>query len=263
VSAQPGNIGNLIPAGPDFLVRKIHDLEARLNRLETANTINAATIDGGAGLAVVDGGSVTLAGGSLVVLDPGGHEICAIGVDPLSPTTSGLVTRRTDGTVMFASEAVGYLGLVYTAIFDASGFFVIGDDPLYGGVGRPHLALGQWVDNTPLGTPAAPTVSATFVTLQVAQVLRANPQVRVDAIVNSSSAGTTGDVQLLDPAGVPVGSPLAVPVNATSYVTLGPILWPSGWVPGDGGLCQLQARCTGGAGTIGVRGIGIYGMGSG
>jgi hypothetical protein len=255
-------VNNIVPAGPDFLVRKIHDLEARLDRMETANIGNATTVSGGTGLAVVAGGSVTLAGGSLIVQDPDGNQICSIGVDPLNPTTSGLVTRRTSGRVMLASEAVGYLGLVYTAVSDSGGSLVFCDDPVRGGLGFPYLALGQWVDNTPLGTPAAPTVSATFVTLQVAQVIRANPQVRVDAIVNSSSAGTTGDVQLLDPAGTPVGSPLSVPVNATSYITLGPTAWPAGWVTSDGGLCQLQARCTGGTGTIGIRGIGVWGVGS-
>jgi len=60
---QPGSINNIVPAGPDFLVRKIHDLEARLNRLETANVGNTTTIDGAPGLQITGGGS-------LKVIDP-------------------------------------------------------------------------------------------------------------------------------------------------------------------------------------------------
>lgn len=45
---QPGSFGNQIPAGVDFLVRRLRDLERRLQMMEAARGLESASIGGGA-----------------------------------------------------------------------------------------------------------------------------------------------------------------------------------------------------------------------
>lgn len=209
---------------------------------------------------VVDGGSYTVTDGNVRVRDPDGNMLCDIGL--LSDGGVGFKTYRADGTVLFESVGSGYFGLAYSAIRDRSGSILVVDDAVENGVGRPRLCLGQWVDYTPLGTPAMPTTSATFVTLQGLFAYEQSPAVRFDVLVSSPDPATTGEVQILDPNGTAIGSPLTVPANANTLVHLGPIVLPS-WPSYDlAGYFTLQARRTAGAGAIGARGVGAWGVAS-
>lgn len=207
------------------------------------------------------GNEVTVQGaGAYTFSDPDGNPLCQIG--QLPDGGIGLKTYRSDGTVLLESVGSGYGGLAYSMIRDGMGIAVVYDEPAQNGLARPRLSLGQWVDFTPLGTPAAPTTSATFVSLQALFAYEQNPAVRFDLYVSSPDAATTGEVRVLDPNGVIVGSALTVPPNANTLVHLGPTLltgWPSQELAG---YFTLQARRTGGTGAIGARGMGAWGVAS-
>jgi hypothetical protein len=208
------------------------------------------------------GTEVTIqAGGLYTFTDATGNKLCQIGVLP--DGGFGFKTYRPDGSVMLESVGSGYLGLTYTAIRDQLGNALFFDDPVANGISRPRLSLGQWVDYTPLGTAAVPTTSATFVTLQALFAYEQQPAARFDLMVSSPDAATTGEVRVLDPNGVAVGSPLTVPPNANTVVHLGPTIL-TGWPSYDlAGYFTLQARRTGGTGAIGARGLGAWGVAAG
>lgn len=252
MTAQPGSLSSKMPRRDGSeVVRRIEELQAGQRQNAAAQVLQKVNIPQG---------GITLRGGSVVVDDSSGNVIGSLGVDPTNATQRGFVTRRVDGSLMLASFPSGLGGFVYTALCAIGGIPVVQDDPVFGGLGRPFLSLGQWVDNAPLGQ-AAPTttVTGTWVTQQVAMIYRNHARVFISAVVNSSSAGTTGNVQMLDFLGATVGSSIAVPANATTSVTLGPVAWPT-WAYLDSGTVSLQAQRTAGTGTVSIRGIGIWGV---
>ncbi len=248
----PGTLGNIVPrAGdPGAIMRILQDLQRQITEDRGARTLAASSITGG---------GITVAGGLITVLDGSGNVLCTIGTN--TDGSIGLRTFRPAGTPMFSSMGQGTGGLNYTQVNDKFGFTAFNDDPLLGGLQRPYLPMGPLVDASTPGTVQAPTTSATYVTMQTGYCVRSHPRVRWDAIVSSSSAGTTGNVQLIDASSNVIGV-VAVPANAVSFVTLGPVQWPAGtWAPGDGQYLSVQAQRTAGTGTIGVRTTGLSGQG--
>jgi hypothetical protein len=239
---------------PDYWQRRIIELERAVQTVRTARSAQATQIGSG---------GTTVAGGQVTVLDPAGNVLLAVGTRTDDPSVIGLETFRGDGRVMFRSMGAGFLGLSYTGIYDGGGNAVVQDHPAYGGLQRPFLSLGQMVDASAPGSfPASPT-STTWVTMQTAYCQRQNPACRWDAMVSSSDASTTGNVQLVDANGVVIGAPIPVPPGAVSYVSMGPVLWPDAtWSWGDAMYLSVQAQRTGGTGAIGVRTTGLWGMGN-
>lgn len=205
----------------------------------------------------VTDGSVNINGGILTVYDSAGNVVATIGTDSHG---TGFRSYRADGTPLMASMGAGGFGLNYTSITDRGSRNIIQDDVLHGGIARPYLELGRMVDAAPPGTVGGTTTSSAYVAVQTGFCVRWNPQVRWDAMVSSSTAATTGNVQLVDASGNVIGAPIPVPPGAVSYVTLGPVLWPAlSWTPGDAQYLTVQAQRTAGTGTIGVRTTGLWG----
>jgi hypothetical protein len=250
-----------IPPSADDIASKYNDLLRRVENLETARPLESASIGAG-GVQVIDGGSIK-------VVAPNGTITATFGALPSSfnridgTPQQGILVRREDGTValMLADASPTTNPIKQSWQFqDRIANIVLADDTNGGvGIARPYMSMGQWVDNVASGSSATPTTSATFVTQQVAHVYRSQPRLVAGAIVNSTSAGTTGEIQITDFVGAAIGSPVAVPANAVSYVFFGPVAWPS-WSFLDNGLLNLQARRTAGTGSIGVRGISLWGF---
>lgn len=245
-----GNIANIVARKSwSDLGKLLREMQAEIAALRTANTLAYSTLSAG--------GSVIVDGGVLTVLY-NGTPLCKVGTDG---TVVGLRTFRPNGQQMLSSLGQGFQGFTYTAVYDGNGDVVLADNPVGAGLLRPRLSVGSWVDNTALGTPAQPTTSSTFVTLQTLFGYQQNPYVRVDAIVSSSAADTTGEVIVTDPSGTQIGSTLTVAANTVAVVTLGPVALPS-FSLGSAGYYSLQARRTAGTGTVGVRGLGMWGGGA-
>jgi hypothetical protein len=241
-----GSVPTADSDGNDALRRRIKALERAVAYMRSARaTIGKAGVDGSSGLKVYDGA---------------GHVLAIIGKQP--DGTIGFKTYRPNGAVLLDSVGSGYLGLNYTAIRDRDGHAIVYDDPVTAGVARPRISMGQWVDFTALGVPAAPTTSATFVTLQALFAYEQSARIRVDVMVSSNDASTTGEVRVVDPFATQVGPVLTVAANTTALMQLGPVGLPS-WPSYDtAGYFSLQARRTAGTGTIGARGMGAWGVAS-
>lgn len=52
MSFQPGNVGSQVPAGADYLVRRIADLERLVREIAAGRSLNAATIDASPGMGI-------------------------------------------------------------------------------------------------------------------------------------------------------------------------------------------------------------------
>lgn len=260
-------IGLPRPAAPDpmtDLKRRFTELEGIVARLVNAPSLENATIGQG-GVRIINGGSFT-------VIDPAtGHQVAYIGHSTI-PDGSGrtqMITqfRRDDNSPGIAigdfGTSPGHAHQQAVAWYDrVPGNVVFADDTLGGvGIARPYMSMGQWVDNLASGSFASPTTSGTFVTQQVLDAYIQHPRFRAVVIANSTSTGTTGEVCVIDPYGHQVGPALTVPANAVSYLGLGPVAYTS-WNFGDTGTFQLQCRRTAGTGSIGVRGISAWGVGS-
>lgn len=258
---QPGSFGSQWPKDESWLVRKVQELEQTVQQLRAARTLEASSIGAG-GLQVVDGGSVT-------VIDPTtGNKVMYVG-DRLIPDGSGrhqmaFMTWRDDGTAALqlfdGGVALGHPHQQAVQWFDRTGHTVFADDTSGGqGIASPYLPLGQWVDNVVSGASAGPTTSATFVTQQVVHAYIQHPKFVGMFLANSTSAGTTGEICVLDPYGNQVGPAVSVPANAISYLVIGPSAYTS-WNFQGNGIFNLQARRTGGTGSIGVRGLSAWGV---
>lgn len=260
---NPGSIGDAVPAGEDWLVRKVQDLERKVEEMAAASTLNAATVDQG-GIQVTNGGTVT-------VTDSTNQNVIAeIGALPTiynradGSRQPGVMFNREDGSLALILGDLNPTTPPYKAALqslDRAGNVIFADDTNGGvGIARPYIAMGAWVDNVASGSAAAPTTSAAYVTQQTAFAYLQHPKVRVDMLVNSTLAGTTGTIGLFDPTGAQIGSDLSVPANSVTFASIGPVAVRPGWVFGENGYWTLRAKRTAGTGAIGVRGTGFWGV---
>ncbi|MGI8665661.1 MAG: hypothetical protein ACR2N4_06500 [Jatrophihabitans sp.] len=251
-----------IPALAKTIESKFNALLARVRKLETADPLQNATIHKG-GIKIVDGGTIT-------VIDADGHTVALIGALPTAFNRTdgsrqpGFVLYREDGTTAAFLGDLNATTPPYKQalqLLDRTGNIIIADDT-NGGVGlaRPYVPMGSWVDNLAAGSSATPTTSAAYVIQQIAYAYVQHPKVRIDVIANSTAAGTGGAIGLFNQFGNQVGGDIAVPANAVSYLSLGPIAMYPGWAFGDNGYWTLRAKRTAGTGAIGVRGVGFWGV---
>lgn len=234
-------ISRSIPAGQDDVQRQLADLRRQVKELQGARSLGSSSLGSG---------SLTVAGGDLVVLDGSGNIVAELSQALPDSLGSGLIVKRSDGTYQFISGN-------FTGISDRSNTVVVSDDTTGGmGIATPWFhEAGTFIDNL---APTNTTTSASYVTLQTGFVVRAHPKFVFAALVYSSAAATTGNVQLIDGASN-VCATVAVPANALTYLTTTAAAWPS-WTFLDSQFMSVQAQRTGGAGTIGVRALGIVGV---
>jgi hypothetical protein len=262
---------------------ELAEIKRRLRALETGSRLGNASISSGA-LSVRNADSVEIVklgdlstsalgglGASQGLSLHGGSAFILVDPTDNQPTAylgslSGAYTRpdgkaqvttllyRDTGELAFSiadfDTADGYQQ--YIGLFDRAGNTIVSDDTNSGtGLARPHIPVGQWTDNL---TPTATTTSASFVNLQVLIGEWQHPRVALQAIYQSSSAGTTGEVRCVDSDGIQIGTTQTVNSLDFAFSTFG----TPAVLPGDFGAAKvlyLQARRTGGTGTIGVRGV--------
>lgn len=254
-------IANNIPRGSDWIVREIKALKEDIRSLKSGRKIlNNAAID--------QGGIQIIKGGSLKVVDTDGIEIARIGALP-SPAFDkadgtpqpGLRLLREDGsTALFLGDLNPGVPPFQQSLqlIDRGGNVVFADDTNGGGVGlaRPYVPAGVFEDIT---APAATTNSAAFVGLQWADSFQQHPKVTASILVQTS-AGTAGQVRLTV-GGVQIGSALSVPAASFGQFTIPASAWPVGsYAFLQRVTVQIEGRVTAGTGTIGVRGLGLWGV---
>ena len=107
-------------------------------------------------------------------------------------------------------------------------------------------------DGAPIGT----TTSGTFVTLQTALGSKMNPKIAMQVMARSDP-GTSGEVRVVDEDGTQIGSTITVPAGTWTYYDIAPTALPGAFK--EPKSLNLQARRTGGTGSIGVCGISAEG----
>lgn len=181
------------PRDEDTLIRRIEELERRLQQLGSARRMEAATIGRG---------GVTIQGGKISVLDYAGREIVVFGRrDELSPAPDGtpqpgFAMRRSDGSLAMTLDdplptVDGYNQIL--RMFDRSGNEIMAEDTTSGyGLAAPTLSH-PWHLIQAAAWPN--TTSATMLGFFRSFVTTWNPFVEV--YVYAQMTAGTGSVELL------------------------------------------------------------------
>lgn len=236
---------------PESIIKEINDLKKRLERLERSPRAVSTSVDTGAFKVIAaDTGRVVALFGQLP---------SQFNRSDGSPQT-GVIYYREDSTY---AAVLGDLNATIPPykqpwqILDSSGNIIFADDTSVPAVGiaLPYL---NWSSFQSIGVPTDTTNSATFVNLQTNVSYKQHPRIQVQILVRSDTAGTTGEVQLIDQANNVLGGVQTIASLQFGYLTLGPMALPGTWHQGIS--LFIQARRTGGTGTIGVRGIYALGL---
>lgn len=224
--------------GFEKLVKRIAELERRLDALTTAASNRNASISDGGDLTVRDtnGNQVVLAGH-----DSSGNRGFAL----TSPPTGGHPTG-----VDMLDFAVTPAGLTTLQLVDPSGLAAFAIDSLGNGSG----IRWPWIQTSfaPMITSLWPgNTSASFVTVAQLGSNAFSQKFWADCRVICDGGATAGQVRMLI-NNVQVGSTGTVGTTA-SEVQFGPATMPAGTNTQDYTFIELQARVTAGAGTCRIQ----------
>lgn len=233
---------------PTDLLAIIADLKKRVEFLEKGAR---------AGATAIDSGSMRIINGSLTV---GANDELFFGNTFYgTDEATGWVWKRSNQNPVFflAGDAANDQ---YFALLDDSGNVIMADDGAANqGLALPYVPIGFTEHSNIL--PTNTTTSGTFTSLVTSHFYKQHPKITVFVLARSSDGTTTGELQLRNgTGGIAPMSGVVATVSAGFYglVTLGP-------VPVDGSHLaeieiEVQARRTAGAGTIGIRVFGAYGV---
>lgn len=231
------------------LISRLVDMERRLKDMEKGTGIGSTSIDSG-DLAVT-GGSISV--GTIPSVYFG--SILLNG----SYFATGWVLRRADATVALTLDGVD-ANSQYLKVQDRAQNMVFADDGPGGtGLARPHLHI-NFVEHSNI-VPTNTTTSGSLTPLVTARFQKQHPQIQVDVLARSSAGGTTGEIQLYDVAAAQLlGSPVAVTSAFYGVLSLGPFAFTGAHMATV--ELEIQVRRVGGAGTIGIRVMNAYGVGT-
>lgn len=233
---------------PTDLLAIIADLRRRVEYLEKGAR---------AGFTAIDTGSLRITNGALTI---GPNDELYFGnVIAGSDTVTGWAFRRNNGNLVFFLGGSAGNDQVFE-FMDDSGNIIIADDAASDqGLARPYVPI-MFSDHSNIA-PTNTTTSATFTSLVTSHFVKQHPKIIVYALVQSSSGVTTGEVQLRNGTlNVAPMSGIVQSITGSFYglVTLGPV--PVAGNHMDEIEIEVQARRVAGAGTIGVRIMGAYGV---
>lgn len=197
------------------------------------------------------GGDASDSSAGLKVLDESGNLIGFLGQ---AAGGTGLEVHRPDGSLSFLANT-SYSG-GYVGAFDRGGNAVVTDDIDSGqGLARPYIPLAAFVDTS---APTQTTTSSTFVQIATASGYKQHPKVHAWVLVHSSAADTTGEVQLVDASGTQIGTTATIAASTLTAVEIGPA--DIAGAHEQLVTIDIQIRRTAGTGTIGARGIALWGV---
>ncbi|MCZ4497882.1 MAG: hypothetical protein JWQ74_435, partial [Marmoricola sp.] len=143
--------------------------------------------------------------------DTAGHVIAIIG--DLGANQVGTRVFSASGQILMEAFSAFFSRV---ALYDNAQRELLSDDPFAGGLSRPRVPVCIWDS----ASQAAPTTSASYVTQEIGFGYQQAAAVRIELVVSSSLAGTTGLARVLDPAGVQIGSPVVISAGVTQRVTI-------------------------------------------
>lgn len=226
--------------------RAIEELRQQLRNLTSGRRLEDASI-GARGLRLLDGGSLTIAGGSLVMHD----ETGSIGLLYFGPGISGARTWAfsfDDGEIAFG--LYGTPGSTHWRFNDRQGNALLASDGLSGvGLSRPHLnyRLVPSADAQIAGTSFVPShTSTSFVTLWTGINPVFHPRVTIGIVPNVAGGGTAHWRLLVD------GIDVTGDQTGTQLKTVNIPNWgdEDGINPGDGVSFEVQGYIGGGGARV-------------
>lgn len=245
-----------MPQIPYDILDRIRDLETgqrdlygRLGQRPAMNQINAGDVTVGQG------------GTFKVNNNSGAPEFYVGGISPANPDGSGqrgLLAYRQDGTLAFmiANQTANVGDPQGLVIRDARGNTLFAEDVIAGGLAAGVFGSSGWYGYTEY--PQWTTSSGAWSTCMTLPWRKCHPRVQAWYLARCSDAGTSGEIRILDGSGAVIGQ---VSLAAGAYV-VGSVTGPvSGAHLGSQSLVW-QAHVTGGSGTVGVRGLSTFGVGS-
>ncbi|RBY82687.1 hypothetical protein DQ240_18510 [Blastococcus sp. TF02A-26] len=210
-----------------------------------------ASITGGAGLTIKDGGRLALETASGVVL----FEIGPVGpAMPDGTIQQGLVIRRADGTPALAMfDANTSDGVLRQAAnwYDRGGNVVLADDTDSGqGIARPWLS-GAF-SRTRFADMSVTTTSSTFETLWDTTITKQQPRLQVGYRATMDTSGTTGETRVL------VNDVQIGPVATEGFVVASRYVGPAAVAGAHMSdlTIKIQGRRTSGSGALRVEPLG-------
>lgn len=241
------------PEGMEWVARQLRDLQRQVDQLRSAAGVRNATISGGDGLTVKDGGR-------LRVIDPDGTVLLELGALPDQPVRGdgkpqvGWIIRRDSG------ELAGYCltnvvgGVQSWSWTDRAGHGVLADDAFSSfGLASPYVPLvfgpaqtGDWLATT----------AGTFTALVRADFSQQHPTYWATFQAWADTSGTTGQVRvMLD--GVQIGSTVSISNSVVTLDTQGGAAASNVWHGAR--VLTVEARRTAGTGQIRLSVSGIEG----
>lgn len=262
------------PEVPGGLSDWMRSVDRQLQALQKASPLRNASITGGNGLSIREGGSLKIEGGGglrirdgggLILEDQDGTPVTYIGgltggqLRPDGTPQPAFVQYRDDGTVAISvyDPVPGDAYQQFVALWDRAGNWVVTDDTASGqGIGRPYLPApfyrARYTD-WPSSTAAA------FETVWRGGFYKQHPKIYMGVRHTSDASGTTGEVQVLV-NGVQVGdiAPVEFLVSSSQF---GPAVVPGVHLASLD--VEIRARRTAGTGAVRCEPSFCYGAESG
>ncbi|MFB7672954.1 hypothetical protein ACFC26_16250 [Kitasatospora purpeofusca] len=208
---------------------------------------------------ILAGSVVVGEGGRLFVQTPDGVTMLYVGdIDPPHPDASrqtGLVVRREDGTAaMSVWDGAG--GDQAVILWDRGGRVIVSEDRATGqGLSRPFIGGPGWFGATE--QPEFTTDSTAWTTLMITPWVKQQPKLWAWYLIQCSDATTSGEVQLTDNAGTAISPVITAGAGAFFY---GSTTGPLAGAHESSTYLRWKARVDpGSTGTIGVKGLAVYG----
>ncbi|MFF2612699.1 hypothetical protein [Kitasatospora sp. NPDC058046] len=170
----------------------------------------------------------------------------------------GLLAYRQDGTQAIAVGRTTTVQAHPQAIVmsDARGGTIFAEDVFGGGLAAPVFGADGWYGYTEV--PQWTTTSSSWATCMTLPWRKQHPQVQGHYLARCSDAATAGEIRLLDGVGSVIAS---VTLNAGDYI-VGSVTGPISGAHLSSQNLVWQARVSAGSGTVGVRGLSTFGVGS-
>jgi hypothetical protein len=241
---MPG-LNDTVPAGDDYLVRRIKALEDKLNSFMGATTLENSSIGAGGLQVNADGG--------IIVIDPNTNTgIVYMGTssneDSVPQRQMIFEIYRGDATPALImadlGTAPGHPQLQALQWFDRAGNIVVADDTIGGvGLANPHIPAGQLMDTNSSTWPA--TTSTSFVAIATMYIEIINPLLTWQINLATSATGSAQFRLMLDSA--QVGTTQSLTNALTQWSDQAAL--PAGKTVGQTYLLELQARMVSGPGS--------------